>query len=515
MNEHRRKPIISLERAAIRVRDRRVLTEVSWNIYPAQHWAVIGPNGAGKTSLAGALRGVAPVVAGRIDYAPGLSPAQDIGYISFEKHRGEIAREEAADDARYFSDSVLDQTTARQLIADSFALAARGAPIMKRRELIEAAGLWDLLDRPIRALSMGEMRKLLLIREVLARPRILVLDEPFDGLDPASRKHMGQVFEKLMQDGIQLILITHHLDEIPAFITHLLGIREGRILFGGPRARMEHSGQINKLYTRQYPESEENGELPLAASASESAAAGPLVQMKNTTVRYGSMRVFEQLDWTLCDGENWAVMGPNGCGKTTLLRMIAADHPQAYSNEIFVFGRLRGSGESIWDIKKNIGWISTEFQIRYRKSVKTEDVVMSGFFDSVGLYRQGSGEQRATAQRWMNLVGISDKAQRPFTQLSHGAQRLVLIARSMVKSPLLLILDEPCQGLDPRMRARVLHLVDMIGFQTRTNILYVTHHPDEWLACLTHILRFETTDSGVRIFQGPVPGSRLAGSSLR
>lgn len=505
MNEQKIEPIFSLEHADLRVRDRRVLRDVTWQIGPAQHWAIIGPNGAGKTSLAGALRGVVPVVGGRITYRSDLVPGQDIGYISFEKHRREIEREDAADEARSFSHSLQAQKSARHFLADTHDHLLRDAGAAKEHDLIAAAGLADLLDRPIRALSMGEMRKLLLIREVLSRPRLLILDEPFDGLDAAARQHFGQVFETLVQADIQLILITHRLDEMPSAVSHIMGVRDGRIQFCGPRQTVANTGQIDRLFDDPPPQTAHDGRLPRVVSDSESIRVGPLVQMKNVTVRYGSKIALNQLDWTMHDGENWAVVGPNGSGKTTLLRMIAADHPQAYANEIYLFGRRRGTGESIWEIKRNIGWISAEFQIQYRKTIKNVDVVMSGFFDSVGLYRQGSEAQRASVRRCMNLVGMSEQAQRPFTQISHGEQRRVLIARAMVKSPLLLILDEPCQGLDPAARGRILRLLDSIGTRTRTNLIYVTHHPDEWLACLTHVLRFEPIANGIKSVQAALP----------
>jgi molybdate transport system ATP-binding protein len=183
------------------------------------------------------------------------------------------------------------------------------------------------------------------------------------------------------------------------------------------------------------------------------------------------------------------ILGANGAGKTTLLRMISGDHSQAYANEIFLFGRRRGSGESIWDVKAPIGMISAEFQIRYRKDVTALAVVLSGFHDSVGLYRRCTPTQKAAARDWLYHMGIMAKAGRPFPQLSQGEQRLVLLARAMVKSPALLILDEPCQGLDHGNRRRFLSIVEAVGRHTPAHVLYVTHHADEIPACTTHVLR--------------------------
>jgi molybdate transport system ATP-binding protein len=227
--------------------------------------------------------------------------------------------------------------------------------------------------------------------------------------------------------------------------------------------------------------------------------------MQNVSVKYGDRYVLKQLDWTVKAGEHWAVVGPNGAGKTSLLRLVDGDHPQAYANAIELFGRPRGSGESIWEIKRRIGRISWELQIRYRKAIGAQEVVLSGFFDSVGLYRRCTPQQVEAARHWMRQLGIGHISHRRFDTLSHGEQRRVLLARAMVKSPRLLILDEPCEGLDRSARAQLLEMIDGIGRWGQSQILYVTHHPEEMLTCITHELRFvETTFGYYRAEAAPV-----------
>jgi molybdate transport system ATP-binding protein len=210
--------------------------------------------------------------------------------------------------------------------------------------------------------------------------------------------------------------------------------------------------------------------------------------MRQIHVCYGNLTVINGLSWTVRQGEKWMVKGPNGSGKSTLLSLIAGDNPQAYSNEIYLFGQKRGSGESIWDIKKRIGLVSSEFQLRYQRDLSVLDVVLSGFFDSVGLYRKPSDEHRSTARSWLSILGFEKKADNLFTHLSFGEQKLVLIARAMVKSPELLILDEPCQGLDPVNRRNVLQLIETIGQIPETTMIYVTHHSEEILSCFDRVL---------------------------
>ena len=221
-----------------------------------------------------------------------------------------------------------------------------------------------------------------------------------------------------------------------------------------------------------------------------------LVSMKNVTIKYEDTTVLDNVGWTMRNGENWIILGPNGCGKTTLLNLITGDNPQAYANEIYLFGKRRGSGESIWDIKRRTGMISSELQIRFRKPITAFEVVLSGFFDSVGLYRDYTPEQKETAEQWMEVLGIADKSDRVFNQLSYGEQRMQLLARSMVKIPQILILDEPCQGLDRTNRQRILDAIEVVGHQSKTNIIYVTHYPHEIPACMTHLLQFEKTQTG-------------------
>ena len=204
---------------------------------------------------------------------------------------------------------------------------------------------------------------------------------------------------------------------------------------------------------------------------------------------YRDRRVLDHINWCVYHGENWLVSGPNGSGKSTLLRLISADHLQAYANDIFLFGRKRGTGESIWAIKQRIGLVSSEFQVRYRQSLSGYEVVLSGFFDSVGLFRLAGQDQREHARDWVARLQIEQLAAMPFDRMSSGQRRMVLIARAVVKAPELLILDEPCQGLDARNRKRVLAMVEQIGAETPTNLIVTTHHIDERPTCMTHELR--------------------------
>jgi molybdate transport system ATP-binding protein len=487
--------LIRLEAVTLRVGGRWILPDSSWTLRVGQHWVVMGPNGSGKTSLTAALTGEVPVVAGRRWLNPAVIREQDMARLAFDTHQGLIARDEARDEARGFAGIDDPGLSAGTLLAT----AGSGSPTLAA--VARRLTLTALLDQPIRSLSTGEMRRLLMARALLRRPRLLILDEPFDGLDSSMRKQFAAMISDLAQNGLQIILVTHRREEMLPFMTHYLVLGEDHIREQGPlpAARPVEPGATRPTSVTLPPSSagEIRGQLGTNTSA-------PMIRMDNVCVTYGERQVLRNLNWRVYPGENWLVSGPNGAGKSTLLEMISADHLQAYANAIFLFGRRRGSGESIWEIKQQIGLVSSALQVRYRQKLSGFEVVLSGFFDSVGLFRRASPTQRAQAREWIARLKIEALAEAPFVRLSSGQRRMVLIARAVVKAPALLILDEPCQGLDARNRKRVLAMVEHIGAQTTTNLLFTTHHADEHPPCMTHELRLST--DGAWEVHGPAPG---------
>ena len=487
--------VIKLENITLRVRDTFLLANSNWQIDKGQHWAILGPNGAGKTSLVKALTGEVPVVRGTISSPHELTQAGHTGYVSFEQHQRLIEREERRAESRYFSGDLNRITTVYEILLES--CAAPGCSTVDVEQIAAELKIQSLLEREFEVLSTGETRKVQIARILINSPEILILDEPFDGLDISSRIDLAQIIDNLMDDSRTVILVTHRQREILPNISHVLALRDGEIIFKGKREDVLTPPRMELLYPSSFktsftmPAKEEGRKEHDTAAYSEI-----LVSMKNVTIKYEDTVVLENVSWTMRTGENWVVVGPNGCGKTTLLNLITGDNLQAYANEIYLFGKRRGSGESIWDIKRRTGIISSELQIRYRKPITAFEVVLSGFFDSVGLYRDYTSKQKETAEKWMEVLGIADKSDRVFNQLSYGEQRMQLLARSMVKAPPILIMDEPCQGLDRTNRQRILDAIEIVGHQSKTNIIYVTHYPNEIPTCMTHMLRFEKTQTG-------------------
>ena len=484
------KSVVRLTRATMRIRDKFILPDTNWQIDMGQHWAILGPNGAGKTTLARALTGDIPVVRGAISFSRKLTA----GYVSFEDHRRLIAREDRRDASRYFSGRLDAITTVFETLLESHGTPGRGA--IDVEQVAALLRIDHLLEKDIRVVSTGEMRKVQIAGVLINSPDILILDEPFDGLDRSSRSKLAPIIDDLMDDTRTVVLVTHRQREILPRISHVLAVSDGKVLFQGRREEVLTPSRIKRLYPKAF---KKPFSLPTDSGSSPDAngvRAETLISMQEVTVKYDRAVILKGLNWTVKSGENWVILGPNGCGKTTLLNLVTGDNPQAYANKIFLFGKRRGTGESIWDIKRRTGIVSSEFQIRYRKPLSAFDVVLSGFFDSVGLYRNFSSEQKEIAERWLDVLGIADKAERVFNQLSYGEQRMMLLARSLVKMPKILILDEPCQGLDRINRARILDAIEVIGGHSQTNIIYVTHYPDEIPACMTRMLLFEEQPEG-------------------
>jgi len=450
------------------------LHEINWRIEPGQQWMISGANGSGKSALAAVLTQAGEQTQGKLQ---GLPPR--VAIVSYEAQGELIAAELRKDDADIM-DVISEGTPVHEIIdavCEDKVLAT---------ELIEQFGLAHLTDRSFRKLSTGETRKVMLIRALTSKPDLLVLDEPFDGLDAKTHSMLAKHLESLAS-SLPMVMVLNRFDEKPAFITHIAYVDHGRLA-----STVDCSNQLafDELYQLMHLKSTDL-EIPPADPAFALPTLQenePLVRITNAAIRYSDTTIFSDLSWTINRGEHWQLTGPNGSGKTGLLSLITGDHPQCYVNDIFVFGFQRGKGESIWQIKQFIGYVSTALQWEYRVSVSVRNSIISGFYDSIGLYSKYTDTQRDIADQWLNLLGMSDKADAPFSQQSHGDQRLLLIARAMVKQPPLLILDEPCLGLDDMNRQLVLALIEKICAGSGTTVLYVNHHAGDKIKGIEHHL---------------------------
>jgi molybdate transport system ATP-binding protein len=441
-----------------------------------------------------------------------------VAYVDFRLQRSFMNREAPYHQARWNSLSRQDSPLVSEYLSERLVKGIRpdqaAAPGLgpgrfdqEREQVAQLLGIEALLDRRLVQISSGERRRVLLARALLQKPRLLILDNPFAGLDQAFRPALRGIIEHLMAGEMAVMLVTTAWEDVPAGTTHVLLLDEGRVVAQGPRDCLDPEFRASGIATapaRSAGLVTGNGAAPAARPAP--AADDVLVQMEGVRVAYGDVAILDGIEWTVWRGEHWALLGPNGAGKSTLLSLILGDNPQAYANRVSLFGRRRGTGESIWEVKERIGWVAPELQFVTPLAQPCLHVVCSGFFDSVGLYRRPSAQQQAEARRWLSRLGLSHRAGAAFGTVSEGEQRIVLLARAVVKRPSLLVLDEPCQGLDSAYRARVLAAVDEAGHSLDSSVIYVTHDPLALPSIVTHVLKLA---GGRVVLQGPLNGHDL------
>ncbi len=456
------------------------LTLDALTLQAGESWAFVGANGSGKSSLARVLAGELNAAKGQLTNSF-LRPVR----LSLEQLQKLVAEEWERNNTDLLSPGEDDtgRTTA-EIIQENTQDPQRC------QQLAALFGITRLLDRRFKYLSTGETRKTLLCQTLMSQPDLLVLDEPFDGLDVDSRANLAQVLAGLHQQNCTLVLVLNRFDDIPDFIDNVGVLAECTLTHVGPRseilaealvAQLAHSEQLAGM---ALPEADDAGSKPALV------AGDPLIVLRDGVVSYNDKPILNHLSWEVKPGEHWQIVGPNGAGKSTLLSLVTGDHPQGYSNDLTLFGRRRGSGETIWDIKQHIGYVSSSLHLDYRVSSSVRNVILSGYFDSIGIYQAVSDRQQSLAKQWLHLLGMEELGDAPFHGLSWGQQRLVLIARALVKHPALLILDEPLQGLDPINRQLVRRFVDVLIGEGETQLLFVSHHAEDAPHCITDRLTF-------------------------
>ena len=455
---------------------------VNFSLEEGEHLAIIGRNGSGKSMFVDMITGRHPLYPDMIKYGFD-EPYNNIKHITFRDTYG------GDNDRTYFLQQRWNQMeideetpTVGSKLEEAFLLAGEDTP--KRREfqkhIYELFHLDDLLDKYIILLSSGELRKFKLAANLFTRPKVLIIENPFIGLDAETRDQVKELLRMLTEEqGMQIILVLSKMDEIPDFITRVIKLDNLHFV---PEIKVKTDFLIEHC--------------PHAIQVQHEATFPPIPQLvimfKHVTIQYGERTILKDLNWVVLKGEHWALSGQNGSGKSTLLSLVCADNPQSYACDISLFGHQRGSGESIWDIKKHIGYVSPEMHRSYKQNIPALQIVASGLKDTIGLYFTPTEQEKNQCFQWMDVFGIKHLADRKFLEMSSGEQRLVLLARAFVKSPDLLILDEPLHGLDLCNRNMVKAIVDRYMFEDpdRT-LIYVTHYENELPNCIDNSLYLE------------------------
>ncbi|PST81867.1 molybdenum ABC transporter ATP-binding protein [Pedobacter yulinensis] len=447
-----------------------VFDGLDWAIGSGENWLLSGASGSGKTSLAKVLAGLTSSH-GRMEVcfdAASPLPACVMYVESWYQFKNLEGVANFYYQQRYTSLQTKDVITVGAEL-EAFG-AENGLQPGGLQQLASGFGFSNLMGSTLLELSSGEHKKLQLLKALWLKPQFLIIDQPYTGLDSRSRTVLNTLLDQAAASGVQLILISNGT-ELPACINRFAELVDGMLL--------QHNSS---------PQREEAAETPLAAlpeflRTRPAYATDEVVRMENVNISYGNKQVLKNITWEIRAGEKWLLQGHNGSGKSTLLSLINGDHPQAYANTIYLFGRRRGSGESIWDIKQHIGLISPELHWYFDAGATVFQSIASGFFDSIGLYRQPGYRQSRQVDELISFLGLSEHRNELLSTLPLGKQRLALLGRTIIKNPELLVLDEPCQGLDDRQTQHFNRLVDALSVNGMT-LIYVGHFDAALPACI-------------------------------
>lgn len=490
-------PLISFKDVSIRHFNTLVFEGLNFNLEKGQHWALIGKSGSGKSTFLDFIMGKASMARGEANY-----PYFD-QYIQ-EHHQDDplfnryklITQVSARHEFRNLSNTADFYYQQRFNSCDSED-ADSVSTFLSNIRLVNPLGLWTiqktterlrlthLLDKELIKLSNGETKRLMLAAALIKNPLLLLLDNPLNGLDVSARQDFNELIREIAESGISIIMATPST-EIPDSITHVAVLENGKIITQCIKKEFKPLSfhTIDQKQTNQ-------DELKQLLSATPSVVYYTIIGMKDVSIKYGEKQILDGLNWQVRQGERWALTGHNGAGKSTLLSLINGDNPQAFANKIILFDQIKGSGESIWEIKKKIGYVSPEFFQYFPMGSTCLHVIESGFDDTLGLFRISGKSRAETSLRWMKLLHISEFAGALIRNVPVSIQRICMLARAMVKNPSLLILDEPCLGLDAERQEQFKNLIDTICRMSDLTLIYVSHYQDEMPLSITHSLKLD------------------------
>lgn len=491
--------LFSIDNATVRLLTNTLFNNLTFKINKGEHWALIGESGSGKSALLQTIAGRFNITGGSLNYyfqddVSGAQAAQNgqsihnrlISLVEPKHHFRNLSNTTDF----YYQQRYNSSDSEDALTVDDYLLSVKSIPRPGIHwtfdKTLTLLNLHALRDKQLIKLSNGETKRLMLAAALLKNPILLLLDNPLTGLDVKTRQEFNGIIEQITASGISIIMATS-VHEIPEAITHIAVLKSGEIIHESTRDAFKP-----ELFATSSSDIIDNQELTeLLNIHKNSVVFNQIVTMDQVHIQYGDKVILDDVNWHIKTGDRWALLGPNGAGKSTLLSLINGDNPQAYANNIILFDKKRGTGESIWDIKKKIGFVSPELHQYFPTDNSCLQVIESGYYDTLGLFRPSNPERAAIALRWMKALEIDRYARTLLKNIPASAQRLCLLARALIKNPALLIFDEPCQGMDDHQQLHFKNLVDTICSLSNVTLIYVTHYQHEIPNSVDKVLRLD------------------------
>ena len=490
--------LLSIDHATLKLGNTTVFSDLNFKINHGENWALIGESGSGKSALLQIIAGKLHISAGSINYYFHEEYLKehhsDDARLTFHKLIGFVEPRHHFRNLSNTSDFYYQQRYNSSDSEDAFTVEEYLGSI---KHYSETPGYWDLSrvmqrlnleilkTKQLIKLSNGETKRLLIAAALIKNPVILLLDNPLTGLDIQTRAEFNQIIADINSSGITVIMATSPF-EIPRAITHVAVLKNGVIDLQVPTKDFDSSS-----FTKIDKGNLDLDELSALLNINPIPPYEWIVRMNNVNITYGEKEILKNVEWQIRQGDRWALLGPNGAGKSTLLSLVNADNPQAYANDIILFDRKRGTGESIWDIKNKTGFVSPELYQYFPTDNSCLQVIESGFYDTMGLFRPSDTKKSAIGLRWMKALEIDRYARVLLKNIPASAQRLCLLARALIKNPTLLIFDEPCQGMDLHQQLHFKMLVDTICELSNVTLIYVTHYQNEIPDSVDKVLRLD------------------------
>lgn len=476
---------IHCDRLSLKLDGKTLLKDILFTLNSGEFISITGPTGSGKTLFGRLLSGALEKSEGIFEMHPTLKSEFVEQQDNFFAQSG-IRHTYYSQRYEYFEGREVP-TVATLLQLEKYT----GQNESVCTTLLRTLKIEHLLDRQLLLLSNGERKRVQIVASLLRSPSLLILDQPFIGLDLESAEIVKSLLYQLKREGKTVVLICNKRD-VPDFSDRWVMMQDGTIktiLSESEFMNTRESEQNNSFATYSH-----DFRLP-----EQSLKYEYLIRMRGISVNIAGKSILTDINWEVKQGERWLLSGHNGSGKSTLLSLVTADNPHGYNQDLTLFDRKRGTGETVWEIKKKIGFVSPELHLYFLRqthltghrgtlvhSIDALSVVVSGFNDEIGFSSKPTVYQEKTANQWLDSLGLGHLKHHQFAELSLGEQRLLLLIRAMIKNPPLLILDEPCQGIDDEQSHRFIQLLDTICKKSDITLVYVTHSLLEVPTCITH-----------------------------